>query len=62
MKTMTTEFPKFTSVIIIDTDDGYFIQRKNSGEELDIRFNTPKEAIDYAIANHLIIITDVIDA
>jgi len=56
---ITTEFPKLTSVAIIDNDDGYFIQREKSDEILDIRFNTPEEAVDYAIANHLfIIVTD----
>jgi len=56
---ITTEFPKLTSVVIIDNDDGYFIQREKSDEILDIRFNTPEEAVDYAIANHLfIIVTD----
>jgi len=35
------------------------IQREKSDEILDIRFNTPEEAVDYAIAHHLfIIVTD----
>ena len=56
---ITNQFPTLTRVAIIDNDDGYFIKREKSDEILDIRFNTPKEAIDYAIANHFfIIVTD----
>jgi hypothetical protein len=53
----TTDFPKLTRVvIIINNDDSYFIKREKSDEILDIRFNTPNEAIDYARANHLFIV------
>jgi hypothetical protein len=52
---ITTEFPKSTRVVIIHNDDSYFLKREKSDEILDIRFNTPNEAIDYARGNHLFI-------
>jgi hypothetical protein len=52
----TTEFPKLTRVVIIVNDEGYFIKQEKSDEILDIGFNTPNEAIDYARANRLFII------
>jgi hypothetical protein len=53
---ITNELPKLTRVVIIYSNDGYFLKREKSDEILDIRFNTPKEAIDYARANRLFII------
>jgi hypothetical protein len=53
---ITSQFQTLARVAIIEKDDGYFIKREKSGEILDIRFNTPIEAIDYAKANRLLII------
>jgi hypothetical protein len=55
---ITTQIPTLTRVSIIDNDEGYFIKREKTDEMLDIRFNTAKQAIDYARANRLIVIVE----
>lgn len=54
MKTVR-EFLRNTPVIIVDDDTGYYIQNQETDERLDIRFNTPREAVKYAISEYLVI-------
>lgn len=52
------EFLRNTPVIIVDDDTGYYIQNPETDERLDIRFNTPKEAVKYAHSEYLVIAFD----
>ena len=55
---MKKEFPMFTRVEIIENDFGYYLKHKSVNEVLDITFKSSSEAIQHAIAEHLIIITE----
>lgn len=52
-------FEPMTLVSIVDDDSGYYIKSDESNEQLDIRFNTPREAVKYAFAESLIINLEV---
>lgn len=57
MKTVH-EFLRNTHVIIVDDDTGYYIHNPETDERLDIRFNTPREAVKYAHSEYLVITFD----
>ena len=48
-------FPKLAKVKIFDDDDGYHIKASDTDEILDIRFNTPRQALQHAIAEYWVI-------
>lgn len=48
-------FPKLTHVFIVDDDAGYYIQDIENNERLDIRFNTPSEAVKHAHSEYWVI-------
>lgn len=48
-------FPRLTKVQIVDDDTGYFIQSSELGGRLDIRFNTPREAVKHAVSEYWVI-------
>ena len=52
-------FPKFTRIEIIENNLGYCLKRKGVNEVLDMTFKNAGEAIQYAIAEHWIIITGI---
>jgi hypothetical protein len=54
MKTVQ-EFPRFTPVSIFDDDMGYYIHNPETDERLDIRFNTPSEAVKHARSEYWVI-------
>jgi hypothetical protein len=49
------EFPQFEHVVVIETDDGYFIKAADLEEILNIQFNTPQDVMNYASENKLVI-------
>ena len=52
------EFSRNTHVIIVDDDTGYYVFNPETDERLDIRFNTPREAVKHAHSEYLVIILD----
>jgi hypothetical protein len=52
------QFPRLTPVTIFDDDMGYYIQNSETGERLDIRFNTPVEAFTHARIEYWVL-TDI---
>ena len=58
-KEIKKRFPKFTRIEIIENNLGYCLKRKGVNEVLDMTFKNAGEAIQYAIAEHWIIITGI---
>lgn len=54
MKTVQ-QFLRNTPVIIVDDDTGYYVHNSETDERLDIRFNTPREAVKHAISEYWLI-------
>jgi len=50
--------PKLERVSVGDDDAGYYIQSIETQERLDIRFNTPREAVRYAHSEYLVIVSE----